>query len=294
MLCLSLAMMAGVEKTVDTPILIHTNIDRVRSKVAEHLHYKYRHVVSRFTMFDGPDTLLCIELLLGLAKTTDGVYQLDDLAEKRPDLRNAIERVFVTGLPDGLTETHQEIAQYLFYDPRGRRLVADDPQFVFYLRQLTLESLLDLSGKRLPVPRDRIFICYSHKDADWKERVCVHLRPRERDGTIDVWSDTRIGAGDQWRKEIATALDRARIAILLINADFFASDFIHADELPALLSAAQNGGCRVIPVLVSPSMFHDNPELECFQSVPSHSTLTEMPRENAERILVELARSVAD
>ncbi|MEU6152778.1 toll/interleukin-1 receptor domain-containing protein [Actinosynnema sp. NPDC047251] len=122
--------------------------------------------------------------------------------------------------------------------------MVNDPQFLFYLRQLHRDDLLDLAGKRLPVPRDQVFVCYSHHDADWLRRVLVHLAPLERDGVVDVWSDRRIRVGDQWRVEIIKAPARARAALVLISADSLASEFINSTELPALPAAAEEGGCR--------------------------------------------------
>jgi hypothetical protein len=287
MLCWHLAMMAGIERTVDRRAVVRTDIGRARTKVTDTLHLKYQRMIDEFIAMDGPTEMLCIELLLGLAKAADGILRLGPLAEEQPTLSEAIDRVFVHGTPNGLGDNHN-----LFYDQRGHRLIADDPQFVFYLRQLTRDGLLDIAGKQLPVPRDQIFVCYSHRDAAWLERVQVHLRPLDREGAIDLWSDRRIEAGDMWRKEIAAALARARIAVLLISADFFASDFIHSEELPALLAAAEKGGCRVIPVLVAPSMFKDVPKLACFSSVPGGTTLSELPTERSERVLADLARSV--
>jgi hypothetical protein len=260
--------------------------------VAELLHLKYRSTVEDFIVLDDPDELLCIELLLELARTSDGILRLEPFADGRPDLRDAIKRVFIDGMRQGLAHRHENMSSFVFYDPRNHRLVVDDPQFVFYLRQLSRAELLDAAGKRMPVPRDQVFISYSHKDAAWKDRVCLHLRPSERDGIVELWSDDRIAAGDRWREEIATALDRARVALLLVSADFFGSDYIHSDELPPLLAAAETGGCRIIPVLVGPSRFHDIPELARFQSVPSGTTLGEMTPTEADRTLVELARAV--
>lgn len=58
----------------------------------------------------------------------------------------------------------------------------------------------------------KIFISYSHSDKRWLDRLLVHLRPMEREGVIDLWADTRIGAGDDWRHEIEAALAAADIA----------------------------------------------------------------------------------
>lgn len=141
---------------------------------------------------------------------------------------------------------------------------------------------------------DQVFVCYSHKDAAWQERLQVHLKPLERAGLIDLWSDRRLKFGDQWRQEIEAALARARVALLLVSADFLASDFIQEMELPKLMSAAEKGGCRIIPILVGPSLFLDTPGLARFMPAnPRNATLSEMKPEEGERLLVEVARSLS-
>jgi hypothetical protein len=293
MLCWHLAMMAGIERTAPTLAIVHTDIGRARGRVADSLRMKYQPMVDEFVVLDEPTEPLCIELLLRLAATPDGILSLETVREERPDLRGAIDRVFVSGLPHGFHSRHPRIAEHLYYDPRAERLIADDPQFIFYSRQLNRDQLLQAAGKRLPVPRDQIFICYSRKDATWLERLQVHLSPLEREGLVDVWSDRRIELGDQWRKEIEAALTRARIALLLVSADFLASDFIREEELPPLLAAAEQGGCRVIPILVGPSTFSAMPSLSRFQhGNPGGVTLSEMRPEETERVLAETAQSL--
>jgi len=76
--------------------------------------------------------------------------------------------------------------------------------------------------------------------------------------------------------------------VLSISADFFASDFIHSEELPPLLAAADRGGCLVVPVLTAPSLFDQTPTLSCYQSRPIGKTLSELQHEDAEAALVEL------
>ena len=90
--------------------------------------------------------------------------------------------------------------------------------------------------------RNRVFISYSHHDVRHLERLRVHLRPLERDHIIEVWDDTRPSPGTNWRDAIVEALSSAKVGILLISADFLASDFIVNNELPPLLKAASDGG----------------------------------------------------
>lgn len=113
----------------------------------------------------------------------------------------------------------------------------------------------------------KAFISYSHSDRAYLQRLLVHLKPLERSGAIDAWVDTRLKAGDRWKEAIELALNSASIAILLISADFLASDFIVDNELPPLLAKAQVNGTRILPILVAPSRFLRETSLNVYQAV---------------------------
>ena len=126
-------------------------------------------------------------------------------------------------------------------------------------------------GKTTPV-----FVSYSHRDERWLKRLQVHLKPLVREGEIELWDDTRIAAGARWREEIERALDQAAIAILLISADFLASDFVVDNELPPLLQAAEQGGTTILPLILKHCRFLRDRNLSVFQSVndPRHPLLS--------------------
>jgi TIR domain len=113
----------------------------------------------------------------------------------------------------------------------------------------------------------RVFVSYSHKDLRWLERLKVHLRPLERGYNFEYWDDTKLTAGSKWRERIKEAVDNATTAILIISADFLASEFINTDELPPLLKAAQEEGMLILPIIASPCLFLKNTELAQFQAV---------------------------
>jgi len=89
-----------------------------------------------------------------------------------------------------------------------------------------------------------VFVSYSRKDSSCIERLRVHLRPLQRESSISYWDDGSIIAGQKWREEVEAALARTRIAILLISADFLASDFVAESELPVLLGRQKHAALQ--------------------------------------------------
>ncbi len=64
-----------------------------------------------------------------------------------------------------------------------------------------------------------VFVSYSHRDEEWLRRFRTVSKPLSRNAEIDVWSDERIKSGENWRDEIAKAVDKAvtvRNALMLL------------------------------------------------------------------------------
>lgn len=130
-------------------------------------------------------------------------------------------------------------------------------------------------------------------DRAWLERLQVHLRPAIREGLVDSWDDNQLNPGEDWRDAIDQALKRARVAVLLVSANFFASDFIAMHELPALLRAAEDEGATILPLILAPSRYSDDPSLFRFQSVNAPDRhLSKLRRWQQEEVLVGLTRIV--
>lgn len=75
--------------------------------------------------------------------------------------------------------------------------------------------------------RKTVFISYGHIDTEWLKRLQVHPKPLERKWSIELWSDKKIQPGSHWRDEIKDAITKARVAVLLVSADFIASEYIY-------------------------------------------------------------------
>ena len=115
--------------------------------------------------------------------------------------------------------------------------------------------------------RTKLFVSYSHRDRPWLERLKVHLALLQRNGFVHMWSDTRIEIGARWQEEIELALTESRAAVLLVSADFLASDFIWNEEMPRIL-AHQKEGMAVLPLIARPCAWRIAPELAALQARP--------------------------
>ncbi len=152
---------------------------------------------------------------------------------------------------------------------------------------------INQGGAPKPPERSNVFISYSHVDSDVLNRVLVHLKPLEKQGMIDLWVDTRIKAGEKWEERIKSALSSAKVAILLVSADFLASDFIVDNELPPLLSSAEEEGTKILPVIVKPSRFLRDENLAKFQAVNDpQMPVIKMSEVECEELFVQVAEIV--
>ena len=78
---------------------------------------------------------------------------------------------------------------------------------------------------------------------------------------VDIWSDERLLAGYEWRPQLAAAIDRAALAVVLVSPDLLASEFVMKTELPALIGR----GIPLACVLVRPCLWDQVPVLERVQ-----------------------------
>src|SRR5262245_57310831 len=118
----------------------------------------------------------------------------------------------------------------------------------------------------------RVMISYSHQDQssiDALGRLRVHLGPleSEREFRIEIWDDTKIRAGSEWEIELRTAIQSARVAILLISAHFLNSTYIMRDELPLLEEFMTARRLDILPLIVSPCDYEGTKALSRLQSL---------------------------
>lgn len=97
-----------------------------------------------------------------------------------------------------------------------------------------------------------IFISYSHKDLNWLEYVGAHLKYLDQFYNIEIWADTELVAGENWRTTLEARMLAADAAIFLVTVNFINSKFIQDVEVPKLLKKRASNGMPIWPVIARP------------------------------------------
>jgi len=94
-----------------------------------------------------------------------------------------------------------------------------------------------------------IFICYSHQDKGWRDRLLKFLEPLNDEEKI-VWSDLDIQPGDIWDEKIKDSLSQVTIAMVLVSQDLLNSRYVKNEELPRILKRREEEGVLIIPIFL--------------------------------------------
>ncbi|NET39396.1 MAG: TIR domain-containing protein, partial [Cyanothece sp. SIO1E1] len=105
----------------------------------------------------------------------------------------------------------------------------------------------------------RLFYSYAHKDESLRDELEVHLKLLQRQGLIQTWHDRSIIAGEEWAKAIDDNMNRADIILLLVSANFVASDYCYDIELQQAMERHHHGEAQVIPVILKPADWSGTP-----------------------------------
>ncbi len=97
-----------------------------------------------------------------------------------------------------------------------------------------------------------VFFSYSHADEEYRNRLEKHLSPLKREGLISQWHDRKIHAGSNLHDEISKHVEEDQVILLLVSADFLASDYCQDIEMARAIERHKRKDAIVIPIIVHP------------------------------------------
>jgi len=115
-----------------------------------------------------------------------------------------------------------------------------------------------------------VFISYSHKDEDLRQELDAHLKILERQGYISAWHDRKIVPGAEWDNEISAYLEKADLILLLVSANFLASDYCWNIEIDRAIQRHEDGDAVVVPIILKPVDWAEAP-FSKLQAMPKNA-----------------------
>lgn len=134
----------------------------------------------------------------------------------------------------------------------------------------TPSQVVPAAATTQPTRAARIFISYSHADEPYKDILEKHLSLLNRIGVVETWSDRALAVGQNWEAEIRSQIEKADITILLISANFLASDYCYTREAAFALEEARTRTMSIVLVILSPVQWTLAP-FSSLQSLPRNA-----------------------
>jgi NB-ARC domain/TIR domain len=135
----------------------------------------------------------------------------------------------------------------------------------------------------------RLFFSYAQSDEPFRHQLAKHLSLLKREGILDTWDAYEITAGTDRAQAIETHLNTADIILLLISADFIASDR-YDTEMQSAIARHERNEAQVIPILLKPCDWKSAP-FGKLQPLPRGGTpITGW--EDSEAALAEIAQEI--
>ena len=105
----------------------------------------------------------------------------------------------------------------------------------------------------------QVFFSYSHADEPLRDEIEKQLSMLRREDVIAAWHDRRISAGTEFASVIDAHVQTADVILLLVSADFLASDYCFDIEVKRAMERHDAGQAVVIPVILRACDWHRAP-----------------------------------
>lgn len=98
----------------------------------------------------------------------------------------------------------------------------------------------------------KIFISSVSQDEVLLHALLTHITALKHENLVDAWYSHKILAGQVIQTEVDHHLQSAALILLLVSADFLASDYINSVELKRAMELHNAGNAQVIPIILRP------------------------------------------
>ncbi|MEM9449653.1 MAG: TIR domain-containing protein [Cyanobacteria bacterium P01_E01_bin.6] len=97
-----------------------------------------------------------------------------------------------------------------------------------------------------------VYVAYARKDEALRNALSNHLSTLKRNNVIASWDDSDIDAGEEIDPLVTRKFATAQVILLLVSADFLASDALWELGGTQALQRHRAGVAKVIPIILRP------------------------------------------
>ncbi len=202
MLCHETCREAGILRTVDDdPVLVEVSFETVRQKVMKRLEAAFLPVATSFahgTKLRREGRAPYLNILRWLADASEWSIALDREMARHPELKASVGQVVEKGFLESLIESDPAIGDLIHFEPATNVLSAEDPQFVFFLRNIGWNEFarhVGYIGITFATKYD-FALSFAGSDRQHAERLFELLSDREIAVFYDKYEQHRILAED--------------------------------------------------------------------------------------------------
>ncbi len=103
-----------------------------------------------------------------------------------------------------------------------------------------------------PLPSEplNVFISYAKEDETYRDQLITNLALLEQKAYINIWHEGMIQFGQDKAEVIQQKLEDADLILLLVSADFLATDFSYAEHLALAYLRQRQDEVDIVPIII--------------------------------------------
>ncbi|MBX7134225.1 MAG: TIR domain-containing protein [Fimbriimonadaceae bacterium] len=216
---------AGVLERSDIKTRTTVSFESVKADVWERLSQVFRERTERFcrgAKMKREGRAPYLHVLRWLAEGTEWTLPLRDAMRTHPGMRGSVGQVVEKGYLGSLVENDAEIAAVLHYDEHSAQLTVQDPQYLFYIRNIAWRELSERIGfVGLDFPHKYDFaLSFAGEDREIAQMFAHSLEDAEVEVFYDFNEQHRILASDVEEYLRPIYQSEARFVIALLGPNY--------------------------------------------------------------------------
>lgn len=224
-LCHETCLQEEILSAQETETPVETSFEVVRSHVMEDLSRRFQETAMDFaagTRLRREGRAPYLHILKWLSEANEWSVQLDREMVRHPELKGSVNQVVEKGYLEKLIQGEDNFQEVLHYDPETRILAVEDPQFVFFLRNILWNKFAERVGFINIEFESRydFALSFAGSDRKYAERLFEELTERECEVFYDKNEQHRILAENIEDYLAPIYRSEAKYVVCLLGPDF--------------------------------------------------------------------------